>query len=576
MEQETDIIEAEGSDQYLRTNLGTRTVDTVEAQTKPLLSAEDSPVISYDGAAEESSQYAGLPWWKRPSVALLLVPFLLYATAIGSVAVPRVNLVLSLVCREYYRDRESHMIPGTFTPVKLVLGADNPECEIPEVAAKASMFSLYMNIIAGLLSAITSPRLGQLSDRIGRRRVLILTSSGGFLSEILLIVCYKFPDRVSYWWLLSSSTVEGCLGSFTLTLALSHSYATDCTTFAKRAAAFSLFHGTLFLGIAIGPAIGGFVIEKTNDLLSVFYGVVVVHTIVFCYIVFILPESLSRTKQLLARDKWAESQRRLAETSGSKWLPGLRAMNLFEPLSILWPKKGSNLSKLRLNMILLAGIDFIMFGVGFGVMTVIILYSKIQFHWSIQFSAYFTSIVNSTRVFGLLVILPLLVRLFRAKPVPGAPPQGCDRLDTYIIRAALTAEVLGYLFYLTARSTPVFVLGAVIASFGGIGSPTLQSSLTRHSSPEKTGELLGVIALLHALGRVIGPTIFNSIYSATADSYPQAVFIVLVGVFVVTWIASCFITPYISVDQGDGTEEGEEQERGEVEADESEPLVARS
>ncbi|KAF3907812.1 hypothetical protein ABW21_db0209230 [Orbilia brochopaga] len=569
MEQEADILVTEEGDVGVEQQLLQRGHDrdgeyTEEEYTGP------SP---YDGAAEELPKKTKTwsEWLQQPSIAILLPPFLLQATAMGAAGVPRVNLYLTLVCQDYYKQQEMNLQPGTFTPVKLVLGADNPECEVPEIAAKAAIFTLYINVIVGLLSAISSPRLGQLSDRYGRRRLLILTSCGGLISEIMLIFCAKFPDTISYWWLLLAEAFEGALGSFTLILALTHSYASDCTSFAKRAAAFSLFHGCLFTGIAIGPAIGGVMIDKTDSLLSVFYAVVVIHIVVLLYLGFMLPESLSRAKQLLARDKWRERQRKLAELSGSKWWLVLRQMNIFEPLDILWPKSGQNLTKLRLNMILLAAIDFIMFGVGFGAMTVVILYSKIQFHWTTKFAAYYTSIVNSTRVFALFVILTLITRLFRKKPPQGTPAAGCDSLDTYIIRGALTIEVIGYSFFVLARSTPLFVVGGVVQSLGGIGSPTLQSSLTKHSPADKTGHLLGVIALLHALARVVGPTAFNAIYYKTAESYPQATFAVLVGVFLCAWAAAWFITPHIAVE---GAEEVVERESGDTA--ESQPLVARS
>ncbi|RVD84596.1 uncharacterized protein DFL_006337 [Arthrobotrys flagrans] len=551
-------------------------VDVIESQSRPLLAPVEThaTIDSDDGNGEELPK-DGLKWWKQPSILMLLPPFILYATALGAASVPRVNMVLTLVCQDYLNRKEREATHGDFTPIRLVLGADNPECEIPEIGAKAATFSLYTNIITGILSAITSPRLGQYSDRVGRRKLLMLGSFGACLCEVTLILCLKFPDHVSYWWILLASAFEGVVGAFTLILALVHSYASDCTTFAKRSSAFSLFHGFLFLGIAIGPAIGGFVIDKTDDIAVVFYGVIGVHVIFISYMLFVLPESLSKEKMKLANEKFAEESRKSADSAG--WVSNVMGVvNIFKPLDVLWPEKGGNLTKLRANMVLLAAIDFIMFGVGFGSITVILLYSKVEFHWTTKFASYYTSFVNASRVIGLFVILPLLARFFRKKPQPGDPVGGCDNLDTLIIRGALTTEVVGTLFFVVARDTPLFMAGGIVASFGGLGSPTIQSSLTKHSPSDKTGQLLGVIALLHSLARVIGPTAFNGIYSKTAKTYPQAVFIVLVVLFMVAWLGAWFITPYIAVD-GVGDEAIERlfaEERGEL--DESEPLVGRN
>jgi len=58
-------------------------------------------------------------------------------------------------------------------------------------------------------------------------------------------------------------------------MAVAHSYAADCTPAEKRAVSFGYFQGTLFLGIAVGPALGGMLIRATGSVLSVFYATLV-------------------------------------------------------------------------------------------------------------------------------------------------------------------------------------------------------------------------------------------------------------------------------------------------------------
>ena len=86
------------------------------------------------------------------------------------------------------------------------------------------------------------------------------------------------------------------------------------------------------------------------------------------------------------------------------------------------------------------------------------------------------------------------------------------------------------------------VSGAV-ASLGGIGSPTLQSSLTKHIPSDRTGQVLGASGLLHALARIIAPTIFNLIYSKTVGKFTQTVFVCLASVFLVAFAMSWFLRP---------------------------------
>lgn len=100
---------------------------------------------------------------------------------------------------------------------------------------------------------------------------MAFSSFGLLASEIATILAAKYPETFSVNIILVGAVVDGLSGSFLLGMALSYSYGADCTSPARRAMAFGYFQGCLFLGIAIGPALGGILIRSTGNPLSVFY-----------------------------------------------------------------------------------------------------------------------------------------------------------------------------------------------------------------------------------------------------------------------------------------------------------------
>ena len=176
----------------------------------------------------------------------------------------------------------------------------------------------------------------------------------------------------------------------------------------------------------------------------------------------------------------------------------------------------------------------------------------------------YLSAVNVCRVLGLVALLPTLSRIFRG-PVKGRSlgHVGSDKLDLGVIRAASLFDLLGYIGYAFSPSGAFLVISGLIASLGGIGSPTLQSSLTKHVPVNLTGQVLGASALLHALARVVAPVVFNLIYSKTVRIYAGIVFICLGSIFIVVFVMSWFLKTGVYLKEGkdlDMDESGEEEE----------------
>ncbi|KAI9746751.1 MAG: hypothetical protein M1818_000466 [Claussenomyces sp. TS43310] len=532
-------------------------------------SGEAEPLLAggregrYDGGTREADRddgtttwqgegdFEGLSWWRRPSIYWLLCPYFLYTLALGGTIVPKLDLYLTLICREYLADRAAKVPGFTFTPVGPF--DDSTQCRIPAVSAMATKFNLYITLISGILTAMASPKLGALSDRYGRKRVITLITIGALLNELVIILAAAWPDSINYHWILLGAVFDGACGSFIAGVALTNSYASDCTPPAQRAVAFAFFHACMFGGVALGPLIAGLVVKATGNILPVFYISFGAHTLFMMFIVFLLPESLTKKRQLAARerDRIAREAERQAANVWSK----LPASNLLAPLKILYPTGPGTSPHLRMNLLLLSMVDAIIFGSAMGAMTVTIYYSKLQFSWNSYDSNMFVAILNSCRVSGLLIVFPCINYLLRTRPKnklrretgiePADKQSGSDQLDLYIIRFSLLLEILGFTGYTAVRTGGLFTASGMLTSFGGMGAPTLQSALTKHVPQDRVGQLLGATGVLHALARVFCPLLFSLVYASTVETFRQTVFAMLSAFFAVAFTISWFLRPHI-------------------------------
>lgn len=513
---------------------------------------------------DDFEEFAQLPWYRRPSLYWVLLPFGLLALCYGGIIAPRVNLILNLVCREYFEDRSRHDPTLVLSPV-LFDGRPNDQCRDPAVQARASNFALYMNLIAGLLSAVTTPKIGALSDRYGRTKLIALTSVGSLLSDVLFVLAAKMPGTLSMNWILVGYAFDGLCGSFTTAFAIVHAYVSDCVEPANRSVAFAFFHGCLFTGLAVGPILAALLTKFTGTPVSVFYVMLGIHAFFVLFMTFIAPESVTARRRARARKIY----KRERESTSTDWLNKLKSINLFEPLKILWPTGDGTATAVRHNLAILASIDTIMFGVAMGSMSVVIMYANYRFGWQTYESGVYMSIVNTCRVFCLIAVLPLVTRVFRGKSTPESRAKSSrfDKFDLGVVRVAVFFDTLGYAGYSLSPTGSFMITSGVVASIGGIASPTLQAALTKHVPRDKIGQLLGASGLLHALSRVVAPTIVNGLYSMTVATRPQVVFYCLASTFGVAFVLTWFLRTGLAVEDpivaedvdGDETAAGAEQ-----------------
>ena len=439
----------------------------------------------------------------------------------------------------------------TFHMMPVVLGDDNPQCNTPEVSARTTKFLLYGTLISGILSAIVSPKFGALSDQYGRLRLLCLGTCGILLQETVIICVATWPNTFSVNWVLLGFMFDGLGGSFISAMAISYAYASDCTGPQRRNVVFGWYQSALFGGIALGPLLAGYIVKLTGEILNVFYTALALHTAFVLFLFLVVPESLSKERQLTARQKKKDAIDSVDTPLQDEvsylvaFMRFIKSGNLLEPLSILWPTGEGTNPAVRWNLVLIAAVDTTMFGVAMGSLTVVLLYVELEFGWGTYETSIFVSIVNTCRSFTLIVLLPIAIRLLRGPQSKSIRRNsGSDNIDLGIIRAAILFDILGYVGYTLVRRGELFILCGAAASLGGIGSPTLQAALTKHVPHDRTGQVLGAVGLLHASARVVAPTVFSLIFAKTVDKFRQTVFVCLAATFGVALVLSWFIRPH--------------------------------
>ncbi|KAK3058837.1 hypothetical protein LTR09_000402 [Extremus antarcticus] len=566
---EADVeLEAEARERDLRLNgdaqrrKATRSAKgEMEIQTSdggPEEPGEFSPLLP-SGEDEDDGQWHGMddfadrPWWNRPNIFWVLAPFFLMACAFGGVITPKINLILDLICQKYISEQE--MLDPNFYLAPVDFGGANGQCRIPEVQEAVAKFTLWGSLLAGIFSAITSPKLGALSDRYGRKVILVVTSMGTIAGEVLTILAATYPERFPVNFLLVGYALDGMTGSFIVAMAIANAYATDCTPPTQRNVAFGYFHGALFSGIALGPIVAGYIVKQTGRIVVVFYILLAVHLFFVVFVSVFVPESLSKKRQLENREKHDQEAIRYGLTAD--WTSRFRSLNILTPLKVLWPSGPGSSRALRRNLITLAAVDTIVFGVAMGSMSIIIIYTNYMFGWESFESGRFMSIVNSSRVVCLLLVLPALTRYVRGAPENAKTQKnrGCDWFDLAVIRVSVFFDTLGYVGYTLSKTGPMMILSGATAAIGGIGSPTLQSSMTKHVPAEQTGQLLGASGLLHALARVVAPAIFNAIYAGTVKTFPQTVFVCLASTFGLAFVITWFLRTNVYFDEDKAAQE---------------------
>ncbi|EIW72146.1 hypothetical protein TREMEDRAFT_58302 [Tremella mesenterica DSM 1558] len=440
----------------------------------------------------------------------------------------------------------------------------------PKVQAAAAKLTMILTLSMGTLSALTCGFWGQTSDRIGRTKVMAISTCGLLFNELTFIIVASFPHLApgGYRALLLGPIVDGLLGGFSTLQATLHAYTSDVTADGSRAAVFARLAGAMMTGFAIGPVLGTYIIELTGNLMSPFYIIASVHALWVPLYLFLLPESLSSDarnvlkknasiakEQAIQRDEqereWEDETPAIASESDPFLIPSndsdgrrlsfansghskrrkrlvgstkrllRKATGFVEPLSIFLPRKVEGRRGRDWNLTLMGGTMFLM-SMMYGVLQVKTQYALFTYGWTSAELGPFMSLVGFSRGFVLLVGIPI-----EKPPIPHSAI-----LDLYTLRISLLISIIFFILLSLGPSPSVYILLSFLITFGAGDTPAANSlalALIPHSS--QAGRLFGALSVLHALGTtLLSPLLFGTLFALTVGKWTAAVFALSAGI----------------------------------------------
>jgi DHA1 family tetracycline resistance protein-like MFS transporter len=347
---------------------------------------------------------------------------------------------------------------GITAPVlpKLVI-----EFEGGNKANAATIYGLFGTVWAAM-QFLSAPLLGALSDRFGRRPVILLSCLGLGLDYLVMAVAPTLG------WLFVGRAVSGITAS---SFATAFAYVADVYEPEERAGKFGMLGAAFGFGFVLGPAVGGLL--GSLSLRAPFWAAGALSLAGALYGLLVLPESLPPERR-------ARFELRRANPLGS-------------------------LGMLRARHLLGFAVAAFLYRLGHDAMpSLFVLFGDYRFGW------------NERTVGFMLAIVGVMSMIVQAGLVGAIVKRVGEQKAMYL---GFGFGTVAMLFYGLAPNPTLFVVGIVVGSLFGLAYPSLQSLMTRQVGQDEQGRLQGAIASLMGIAGVIAPIMFTQIFAEAIGSF---------------------------------------------------------
>ncbi len=335
-------------------------------------------------------------------------------------------------------------------------------------SASAAQLTGWMGMLWAAMQFVFSPVIGAISDRFGRRPVVLISNLGLGLDYVMLALA------PTVGWLFVGRAISGLTAA---SFATASAYIADVTPAKDRAAKFGMLGAAFGLGFVIGPAVGGLL--GGIDLRLPFWVASGLSLVNFFYGLLVLPESLPRDRRSVFSLKKANPLGSLRFLRTSPVLMGLG-------ISVLL----SSLAHEALP-------------------SLFVLYTDYRFHWSEEMVGVSLATVG---------VLTTVVSAGLVRPMVRA--LGENRALVF----GLGCGAVEFLCIAIAPWSWVVYLGLPFGALAGISSPAMQALLSRAVDAREQGQLQGVVQSLRGLSGMVGPVLYTQLFAATLTFLPGAAY----------------------------------------------------
>jgi DHA1 family tetracycline resistance protein-like MFS transporter len=323
--------------------------------------------------------------------------------------------------------------------------------------SKVSLYGGWLTFLYATMQFLFAPMIGSLSDKYGRRPVLLFSLLGFGLDYLFLAFA------PSIFWLFIGRTISGITGASVTTAS---AYMADISDESNRAKNFGMIGAAFGIGFIIGPMLGGFLGEIGPRIPFLVAAGLALCNALYGY--FVLPESLAPENR---RDFNLKRSNPLSSLFHLRKYPAVSGL-IF---SLLFIYLGSHAVQSNWS------------------------YANIEkFHWTPKMIGFSLGMV------GLLVgiVQGVLIRFIN-------PKLGNEK-SVYI---GIALYALGLLLFAFASSTWMMFVFLIPYCLGGISGPALQSLISVHVPKNEQGELQGSLTSIMSVTSIVGPLIMTSLFA---------------------------------------------------------------